>query len=102
KFKNSALVTRRLCCFFTGLPSKMLVQTVVSIAPLIFVGALSGCVSPDRRQSSGAVRKVDYSRAPEMKVFADRARQIANEKYPVIVAILVNAPSEAPRQFEIV
>jgi hypothetical protein len=49
-----------------------------------------------------SVRKVDYSDAPEMKGLAEHARQVGNQMYPEVFAILAQGTSESPRHFDIV
>jgi len=48
------------------------------------------------------VRKVDFSQTPELKELAERARQIGNEMYPNVLALLANDPSKLPQHFDIV
>jgi len=67
----------------------------------VAIAGLSGCatVPPGPVET---VRKVDCSRVPEMKEMAVRARQIGDEMYPKILALLVDDPSKVPRQFDII
>src|SRR5689334_17650722 len=48
------------------------------------------------------VHKVDFSKTPEMKDLAERARRTGNEMYPKILALLSDDTSKLPRQFDIV
>ena len=49
-----------------------------------------------------SVCKVDFSEAPEMKELAERARQVGNEMYPKVLALLADDTAKLPRQFDIV
>jgi len=49
-----------------------------------------------------SVRSVDVRDAPEAQALAERARQIGNDMYPQIVALLGDGKSDLPRQFDIV
>ena len=51
---------------------------------------------------NASVRKIDFSEAPEVRALAERARQIGNEMYPKILALLAADSSKLPRQFDIV
>jgi hypothetical protein len=51
---------------------------------------------------NASVRKIDFSEAPEVRALAERARQIGNEMYPRVVALLADDSSKIPRQFDIV
>ena len=50
---------------------------------------------------NASVRKIDFSEAPEVRALAERARQIGNEMYPRVVALLADDSSKIPRQFDI-
>jgi|ERR1043166_200743 hypothetical protein len=66
---------------------------MLSLLPL--VGALPSVgVEP--------VRKVTFRQTPEMKELAERVRQIGNEMYPKILALLGDNTAKLPRQFDIV
>jgi hypothetical protein len=47
------------------------------------------------------VRKVDYSAAPLLKAVAERARQIGNQLYPAVCALLADGDWNFPPQFDI-
>ncbi len=49
-----------------------------------------------------SVRSVDVRAAPESLALAERARQIGNDVYPQIRALLDDGKSDLPRQFDIV
>jgi hypothetical protein len=49
-----------------------------------------------------SVRSVDVRDAPEAQALAERARQIGDDLYPQIFALLSDGKSELPRQFDIV
>ena len=49
-----------------------------------------------------SVRKVDFRQEPEMKKLAERARQIGNQVYPKILAVLAEDTSNLPQRFDIV
>ena len=83
------------------------------IGSFVSVGSLSACaasktqkgatVSIRRPQAGKAfVRKVDFSQTPELKDLAERARQIGNEMYPKVLALLADDPSKLPQHFDIV
>ena len=77
---------------------------LVSVA-LHLCGCASGrpIVSTNNTPPGNAsVRKVDFSEAPEARALAERARQIGNEMYPRVVALLADDSSKIPRQFDIV
>jgi hypothetical protein len=71
----------------------------------VCLGAMLLCscstVSTGPVKGNVSVRKVDYSDAPEMKAYADRARQIGNEMYPKVCALLADGNPEFPQQFDI-
>lgn len=48
------------------------------------------------------VRKVDFSQTPEVKELAEHARQIGNQMYPKVVALLGDGTTKLPKQFDIV
>jgi hypothetical protein len=63
------------------------------IGPLVFASLLGACASSQAQKGATiairspaadktSVRKVDFSRAPELKDLAERARSIGNEMYP--------------------
>ena len=63
---------------------------------------LTGCSTVSRNQArEGYVRKVDCSEAPQAKVLAERARQLGNQMYPGVCALLEDGNSRLPRHFEI-
>ncbi|HLP78008.1 MAG TPA: basic secretory protein-like protein [Candidatus Paceibacterota bacterium] len=63
---------------------------------------LCSCATPNRSLSPGEpVRSVDASKAPEMESWVQRARQVGNETYPKICALLADGNSEFPPQFDI-
>jgi len=51
---------------------------------------------------AASVRKVDISRAPEIKELAEHARRIGDEMYPKVRAMLADDSSRLPRRFDIV
>jgi hypothetical protein len=51
---------------------------------------------------SECVRKVDFKDAPEMKDLAAQIRQVGNEVYPEVLALLSDGKSNLPRQFDVV
>ncbi len=64
---------------------------------------IGATVSIRRPQAGKAfVRKVDFSQTPELKDLAERARQIGNEMYPKVLALLADDPSKLPQHFDIV
>src|SRR5689334_17215892 len=69
---------------------------------------LSGCAGPQAAlvtrpgTDKPPVRSVDFSRAPEARELAERARQLGNAAYPKILAILDGDPSKLPQRFDIV
>jgi len=77
---------------------------------LLFAGIIllqSGCAGSHFLDSRIAppkqpVRAVEFRGVPEIKEFAERARQVGNESYPKILALLSENPSEAPQQFSII
>jgi Peptidase of plants and bacteria len=77
---------------------------LVSVA-LHLCGCASGrpIVSTNNTPPGNAsVRNVDFSEAPEARALAERARQIGNEMYPRVVALLADDSSKIPRQFDII
>ena len=88
-------------------------RCAATVGSLVFAGLLSACVSSQTHKgatvSAGGpaadkafVRRVDYSEAPEMKELAERARQIGNEMYPKVLAVLADDTSTLPQQFHII
>ena len=74
-------------------------------AALYLCGCASGrpTVSTNNTQSGKApVRKVDFSGAPEVKELAERTRQVGNEMYPRVLAVLADDTSKLPQQFVVV
>src|SRR5256885_2357440 len=70
---------------------------------------LCGCASSRSTVSTKSVgadapsvRKVDYSRTPEMKELAEHARQLGDEMYPRVLALLADDAAKLPQQFDIV
>ena len=69
---------------------------------------LSGCAGPQTAlvtrpgTDKPPVRSVDFSRAPEARELAERARQLGNAVYPKILAILDDDPAKLPQRFDIV
>jgi hypothetical protein len=61
---------------------------------------LPGRGHSDKRPSS--IRSVDFRDAPEAQALAERARQIGNDVYPQILALLDDGKSELPQQLDIV
>lgn len=53
---------------------------------------------PDSMQ---AIRMVDFSGSPELKPYAERVREIGNESYPKIVALLSDDSSELPKKVDV-
>ncbi len=91
----------------------MLRPCAAIIGSLVLVGVLSACASSQTQRGANAsirssqadkpcVRKVDFSAAPELKELAERARQIGNEVYPKILALVMEDTSKAPHEFDIV
>lgn len=80
-----------------------LASNIHRLCVCISMMALCSCstLSTPQMVESLSVHKVDFSDAPEMKVFADRARQIGNEMYPKVCALLADGDSEFPRRFDI-
>jgi Peptidase of plants and bacteria len=70
-----------------------------SLATLVAFGAVSTVIAG---LPGGSVRKVDFSEAPEMKELAGHARQIGDDIYPQILALLAEDTAKLPRQFGIV
>jgi hypothetical protein len=76
---------------------------------ILLVSFLAGCATNssviDDRSAEGNhqfVRKVDYSDVPRVKELAEHAREIGNENYPKILALLTNESSKFPQQFDII
>jgi hypothetical protein len=72
---------------------------------LLTFGLLALCLGTGGVEGATAgdfVRSVDVSDAPEMKEFAERARQIADENYPKILMVLGEDPQKCPRQIDII
>src|SRR5688572_2269635 len=65
------------------------------------VVAWSGCASRPTIEKL-PVRRVGYGETPEFKPLAERARQIGNEVYPKLTALLNEDATAAPEQFDIV
>src|SRR5438046_10710191 len=70
---------------------------------------LCGCASSRSTVSTKSVgadapsvRKVDYRRTPEVNELAERARQLGDEMYPKVLALLADDTAKLPRQFDIV
>jgi hypothetical protein len=55
-----------------------------------------------RATGAESVRKVDFREVPEQKELAEHARQVGNEMYPKILALLVEDGPKVPQQFDIV
>ena len=72
-----------------------------------FIGAglllLCSCSTMATRNvpADSSVRQVDFRAAPEMKIFAGRVRQVGDEMYPRICALLAESNSTFPRQFDV-
>ena len=88
-------------------------RRAASIGSLVLLGLLSACASSQAQKGAtisirgpsadkAFVRKVDFSRAPELKDLAERARRIGNEMYPKVLALLADDTSNLPHQFHIV
>lgn len=75
---------------------------------LVCVGSallLVGCAATQAIKSAdphAPVRKVDFTKAPELKAFAERAQQFGNEMYPKVCALLLDTSAQPPRQFDII
>jgi hypothetical protein len=67
------------------------------------VTLLSACSTPSAKHAGPPyVRKVDYySAAPQMRAFAERARQTGDQMYPSVCALLTDGNSNFPPQFDI-
>lgn len=66
---------------------------------------VSGCVTTDVVKSVDAnvsVRRVDYSKAPELKALAEHAMRFGNEMYPKVCALFAVEGVKPPHQFDIV
>jgi len=64
----------------------------------------TGCGTTHAIRSSevnATVCKVHFSRSPELKELAERARQFGNEIYPKVCALLLDESAKPPRQFEL-
>ena len=83
------------------------------IGSFVSVGSLSACAASKTQKGATVsirspeavkafVRKVDFSRTPELKELAARARHIGNEMYPKVLALLADDPSKLPQHFDIV
>ena len=66
---------------------------------LLFLLLSAGCVGATEQEP---VRKVDFSQTPEVKELAERARQIGNQMYPQVVALLADGTAKLPSHFDIV
>jgi len=83
---------------------------VVLCLPVSVALHLCGCASSRSSVSTAvtptapppSVRRVDFSEAPEIKGLAERVRQIGNEMYPKVLAVLADDRSMLPQQFDIV
>ena len=65
---------------------------------------VTGCVvtqSVKPTNPTDPVRKVDFTKAPEMQEFAERARQLGNAMYPKVCALLLDDTVKPPRQFDL-
>ena len=81
------------------------------VQALAFLGALSvallsSCSTPSgggagQRPDVAYVRKVDFSAVPHTEALAERARQIGNQQYPKICALLADGDTWFPPQFDI-
>ncbi len=77
---------------------------------LVAAVSLGGCVSggpgtvssPTPRAGKPAVRNVDCRQASELRALAEHARQLGNEAYPKILALLVEDTLRSPQSFDIV
>jgi hypothetical protein len=56
------------------------------------------CAGPAR---AGSVRRIDSSQSPEAAPLAEKARRIADEMYPKIVALLADGVGRPPEQFDL-
>jgi hypothetical protein len=75
---------------------------------MLMAACLCGCATS---QSTGParsttpekpyLRRLDYSKAPEAKEFAERAERFANEVYPQVCSLLLEDTSRAPPQFDL-
>ena len=67
------------------------------------VALLSSCSTPTTKHVGVGpfVRRVDCSAVPTTKPLAEQARQIANEMYPQVCALLADGDEEFPSQFDI-
>ena len=77
--------------------------------PVVVAVCLCGCASSRSTVSTKSVgadtpsvRSVDYSRTPEMKELAEHARQLGDEMYPKVLALLADETAKLPHQFDIV
>ncbi|MBA4149371.1 MAG: hypothetical protein H0X66_14750 [Verrucomicrobia bacterium] len=48
-----------------------------------------------------SIRKVEFSRTPEIQPYAERARELGNEVYPKIVALLSDGSAGSPEQVDV-
>src|SRR5512141_928292 len=68
----------------------------------VAVTLLGACSTPSARHAaSPCVRTVDFSAAPDAKALAERARQIGNQLYPHVCALLADGSWDFPQQFDI-
>ena len=77
----------------------------VLLGRLLFVALLGGCASgpvEDSQRNPLPVRRVDFSEAPHCAQWAAKARELGNEVYPKILALLIEDPATVPQQFDIV
>lgn len=68
----------------------------------IFINGCANVHSVKSPDPGAAVRKVDFSKAPELKELAEHARQFGNEMYPKVCALFADEGAKPPRQFDIV
>lgn len=75
----------------------------VMVAGAALMGLCSCATAPSKNAAAdhASVRKVDFRAAPAMKIFAERARQLGDEMYPKVCALLADGDSKFPRQFAI-
>ena len=66
---------------------------------------VTGCATRESIKSTNSnapVRRVNFSKAPELKAFAERARDFGNAMYPKICALLLDDTARPPRQFDLI
>jgi hypothetical protein len=79
------------------------VNRLFSFITSVALTLLCSCstTSTPRAAVPDSVRSVDFSAAPGTKALAERVRQVGNEMYPKVCALLADGNSDFPRRFDI-